>query len=84
MIGSTRNVRVRAAPQRTCARATTVSKRRARSRPAERRPFLFVNRSRRSCNVLYWNGTGLCIFIAPPEGEAYSVPQTSTRGMARS
>lgn len=24
--------------------------------------FLFVNRTRRACKVLYWDGTGLCIF----------------------
>lgn len=25
--------------------------------------FLFVNRKRSSCKLLYWDGTGLCIFM---------------------
>lgn len=67
MIGSTRNVRVWAAPQPTDLRKGYDGLyglvRGALCRdPQSGDLFLFVNRSRRGCKVLYWDGTGLCIF----------------------
>lgn len=67
MIGSTRNVRVWASPQPTDLRKGYDGLyglvRVALGRdPQSGDLFLFVNRSRRSCKVLYWDGTGLCIF----------------------
>lgn len=34
--------------------------------------FLFVNRSRNSCKILAWDGTGLCIFMKHLEGRRFA------------
>ena len=67
MIGSTRNFRVFARNQPTDLRAGFdalfgLVKGELGQDPMAGDLFLFVNRSRRSAKVLYWDGTGLCIY----------------------
>jgi hypothetical protein len=44
--------------------------------------FLFVNRRRKGCKVLVWDGTGLCIFQNQPTG-ARQVRLAVARGRKR-
>lgn len=68
MIGSTRNVRVWAYPAPCDLRKGfnglygLVQQAMGRD-PLSGDLFLFVNRRRKNCKVLLWDGTGLCIFM---------------------
>lgn len=67
MIGSTRALRVFARNQPTDLRAGfdslfSLVRQELGEDPLAGDLFLFVNRSRRSAKVLFWDGTGLCIY----------------------
>lgn len=68
MIGSTRTIKIFARNQPTDLRAGFdalfgLVQRELGQDPLAGDLFLFVNRSRRSAKVLYWDGTGLCIYV---------------------
>lgn len=67
MIGSTRALRVFARNQPTDLRAGFdalfgIVRRELEHDPLDGDLFLFVNGSRKSAKVLFWDGTGLCIY----------------------
>ena len=66
MIGSTRNVRVFAASAPTSMVCIEALELRARAdlghNPMSGDVFLFVSRNRRRAKVLYFDGTGMCLF----------------------
>lgn len=67
MIGSTRAVRVFACPRPTDLRKGYnglfgLVKQGLGRDPLSGDMFLFVSRTRRSCKVLLWDGTGLCLY----------------------
>lgn len=67
MIGSTRNVSVYAAPAPTDMRKgfdglLAVARDVIKRDPLSGHLFLFVAKNRRRAKVLFWDGTGLCIF----------------------
>ncbi len=68
MIGSTRNLRVWAYPSPADLRLGFNGLYRLVSQSLRRDPlsgdcYLFTNRRRRSAKVLFWDGTGLCIYM---------------------
>jgi len=67
VIGSTRNVRVYAAPAPTDLRKgfdglLALARDVIRQEPLSGHLFLFVAKNRKRAKVLFWDGTGLCIF----------------------
>lgn len=79
MIGSTRRVRVFAYDQPTDMRcsfdglyALVVSK--FGKNPLDGDMFLFVSRDRRRAKVLFWDGTGLCLYCKRLEKGVFSAP----------
>lgn len=79
MIGSTRQLSVWACAKPTDMRRSFDGLAALVTAALERDPltgdfFLFVSRNRRQAKVLYWDGTGLCIFAKRLEQGRFSAP----------
>jgi transposase len=44
--------------------------------------FLFVSKNRRRARVLYWDGTGLCVFAKRLEKGRFAAPWERAEGQA--
>lgn len=82
MIGSTRQVSVWACPAPTDMRRSFDGLAAMVRSSLNRDPlvgdlFLFVSRNRRQAKVLYWDGTGLCVFAKRLEQGRFNAPWKS-------
>jgi len=83
VIGSTRRLRVYAYGQPTDMRRSfdglfALVRRELGRDPLSGDLFLFVSRDRRRSKVLFWDGTGLCLYMKRLEQGLFSAPWKST------
>jgi transposase len=79
MLGSTRNVSVYIAPGPTDMRKGynglfAIARDTIKMDPLSGHLFLFVAKNRKRCKVLYWDGTGLCVFQKRLESGRFIAP----------